>query len=108
MRMIDVIAKKRDGEALSSDEIRSFIADYTSGDIPDYQTAALLMAIYFKGMNRKETVELTMAIAESAISLICTTRCRSSSTNIHPAAWVTKRRWSCSPSLPLVVHPSAK
>lgn len=69
MRMIDIIGKKRDGEALSSDEIRGFIADYTSGDIPDYQTAALLMAIYFQGMSRKETVELTMAIAESGDQL---------------------------------------
>ncbi len=69
MRMIDIIEKKRDGKALSSDEIRGFITDYTSGDVPDYQTAALLMAIYFKGMNRKETVELTMAIAESGDQL---------------------------------------
>ncbi|MYD08477.1 MAG: thymidine phosphorylase [Chloroflexi bacterium] len=65
MRMIDLMEKKRDGQPLSKSEIRFFINGFTTGDIPDYQASALLMAIYFKGMNRAETVNLTMAMAES-------------------------------------------
>ena len=49
MRMYDIIHKKRDGEALTEAEIRNFVEGYTSGDIPDYQAAALCMAIYFRG-----------------------------------------------------------
>ncbi len=65
MRMIDLIEKKRDGRALSESEIRYFIEGYTAGDIPDYQASALLMAIFFQGMDRAETVNLTIAMAES-------------------------------------------
>ena len=65
MRMINLIEKKRDGQPLSNSEIRYFINGFTAGDIPDYQASALLMAIYFQGMNRAETVNLTMAMAES-------------------------------------------
>ena len=65
VRMDELIEKKRDGEALKESEIRFFIDGCAAGDIPDYQTAALLMAIYFQGMNRAETVQLTMAMAES-------------------------------------------
>ncbi len=69
MRMVDVIARKRDGEELSSEEIAEFIHDYTAGAIPDYQAAALLMAIYLRGMNRRETVDLTLAMAHSGETL---------------------------------------
>jgi pyrimidine-nucleoside phosphorylase len=65
MRMVDVIGKKRDGQALSAAEIEWFIKEYTAGTIPDYQAAALLMAIYFQGMTREETVTLTLAMAHS-------------------------------------------
>jgi len=65
MRMIDLIEKKRDGQPLDKSEIRFFINGFTAGDIPDYQASALLMAIFFLGMNRAETVNLTMAMAES-------------------------------------------
>ena len=54
-----LIEKKRNGEALTSDEIRFFINGFTSGDIPDYQMSAMAMAIYFRGMSIDETAELT-------------------------------------------------
>ncbi len=65
MRMYDVIAKKRDGHELSTDEIYGFIDEYVKGDIPDYQASALLMAIFFNGMNEREILDLTMAMAAS-------------------------------------------
>jgi pyrimidine-nucleoside phosphorylase len=67
--MVDLIARKRDGGELSGDEIDQFIHDYTAGSIPDYQAAALLMAIYLRGMNRRETVDLTLAMAHSGETL---------------------------------------
>ena len=65
MRLYDIIKKKRDGGKLSKDEIDFVISGYTAGDIPDYQISALLMAIYFRGMNIEETTELTLAISRS-------------------------------------------
>jgi pyrimidine-nucleoside phosphorylase len=65
MRMVDLIGKKRDGQALTQDEINWFIQQYTANQIPDYQAAALLMAIYFRGMSRAETAMLTLAMAHS-------------------------------------------
>ena len=65
MRIYDIIAKKRDGLALSEEEIRFFVRQYTQGTIPDYQASALLMAICINGMDRRETTDLTMAMAAS-------------------------------------------
>ncbi len=65
MRMYDIIVKKRNGEALSDDEIAFFVKGYTDGSIPDYQASALLMAIYFQGMTEHETAVLTMEMAHS-------------------------------------------
>lgn len=65
MRMVDIVAKKRDGHDLSSEEIDFFIQGYTQKQIPDYQVSALMMAIYFKGMNEKELADLTMAMVNS-------------------------------------------
>lgn len=65
MRFVDIIAKKRDGQSLSNEEIRWFIQNYTDDTIPDYQVSALLMAILLKGMSREEIVTLTIAMAES-------------------------------------------
>lgn len=65
MRMYDIILKKRNGEALSDEEIAFFVKGYTDGTIPDYQASALLMAIYFQGMTEHETAALTMEMAHS-------------------------------------------
>lgn len=65
MRMYNVIEKKRDGQELSFQELEFFIKGYCNGEIPDYQASALLMAIYLKGMNSRETSDLTMLMAES-------------------------------------------
>lgn len=63
--MYDIIHKKRNGGELSEEEIRFFIEGYTDESIPDYQAAALCMAVYFRGMTPKETSILTRAMAES-------------------------------------------
>lgn len=65
MRMYDLIMKKRNGNALSNDEINFMVQGYTKGEIPDYQMSAMTMAIYFQGMNEQETLALTMAMAHS-------------------------------------------
>lgn len=63
--MVDIIEKKRDGKALTQEEIEFFINGYTKGDIPDYQASSLAMAIYFQDMNEKERANLTMAMVNS-------------------------------------------
>ena len=65
MRMYDLIMKKRNGKALEKEEIDFMICEYTKGNIPDYQMSAMMMAIYFVGMNAEETHHLTMAMAHS-------------------------------------------
>ncbi|MDP1456513.1 pyrimidine-nucleoside phosphorylase [Bacillus wiedmannii] len=65
MRMVDIIAKKRDGKELTTEEIKFFINGYTDGSIPDYQVSALAMAIFFKDMTDRERADLTMAMFES-------------------------------------------
>ncbi|KWU57661.1 thymidine phosphorylase [Bacillus mycoides] len=65
MRMVDIIAKKRDGKELTTEEINFFINGYTDGSIPDYQASALAMAIFFKDMTDRERADLTMAMVES-------------------------------------------
>src|SRR5688500_16196618 len=65
MSFVDVIAKKRDGHALSREEIDSFVGGVTAAIIPDYQAAALLMAIVFRGMSDQETAWLTDAMLHS-------------------------------------------
>ncbi|MFT3984082.1 MAG: pyrimidine-nucleoside phosphorylase [Lachnospiraceae bacterium] len=65
MLMVDLIKKKRDGHALNKEEINFMIEGYTKGRIPDYQISAMMMAIFFRGMNDEETVQLTMAMMNS-------------------------------------------
>ncbi len=69
MRAVDIIAKKRDGEALTAEEIDFFIQGYTRGDIPDYQAAAWCMAVQLRGMTAAETTALTLSMARSGKQL---------------------------------------
>lgn len=65
MRMYDIIHKKREGGQLTREELRFFVQGFTRGEIPDYQASALLMAIFFRGMTRRETGDLTLEMAGS-------------------------------------------
>ena len=65
MRIYDIISKKRDKQKLSKAEIDFFVEKYSKGEIPDYQAAALLMAIYINKMDKEETVYLTEAMMNS-------------------------------------------
>jgi pyrimidine-nucleoside phosphorylase len=69
MRAVDIIAKKRDGHHLTAEEVDFFVQGFTRGEIPDYQAAALLMAIYLKGMDAREIADLTMSMARSGCML---------------------------------------
>lgn len=69
MNPVDIIIKKRDGGELTRQELEFFIRGVTSGAIPDYQTAAWLMAVYFRGMTDQETTDLTLAMAASGDQL---------------------------------------
>ncbi len=65
MRMYDIIKKKRDGNILEKKEINYFVENYTKNKIPDYQMSALLMAIYLKKLNHRETLNLTKSMVSS-------------------------------------------
>ena len=65
MDIKEIIAKKRDIKELSQNEIEYFVREYTAGNIPDYQAAALIMAICINGMTEKEITNLTIAMANS-------------------------------------------
>jgi pyrimidine-nucleoside phosphorylase len=65
MNILEIIAKKRDKKELSKEEIQYFIKGYVKGDITDYQAAALIMAMYINGMNKQETTDLTLSMANS-------------------------------------------
>lgn len=69
MNIIDIINKKKDCEILSNEEIQYFIQGYTKGEIPDYQAAALVMAICINGMNEDEILAMTVAMADSGEKL---------------------------------------
>lgn len=65
MRMYDLILKKKEGKELTTEEISYMIDGFTKGEIPDYQMSAMMMAICFQGMSKKETVDLTLAMRDS-------------------------------------------
>ena len=65
MLMTDLIVKKRDGGKLTAEELRFMVEGYTKGEIPDYQMSAMLMAMYFRGLDHEETVALTLDMMHS-------------------------------------------
>jgi pyrimidine-nucleoside phosphorylase len=65
VRAVDLIEKKRDGKSLSADELRFLVAGFTKGDVPDYQMSAFLMAVVLRGMDERETADLTTAMVDS-------------------------------------------
>jgi pyrimidine-nucleoside phosphorylase len=65
IRPAELIQRKRDGGELADDEIAELVLGYTRGDIPDYQLAALMMAVYFRGLSARETYALTDAMVRS-------------------------------------------
>ena len=65
MNTVELITKKRDGRELTREEIRYLVTGFTEGSIPDYQMSAFLMAVYFQGMSRQETVWLTQEMKVS-------------------------------------------
>jgi len=69
MHIVDIITKKRDGHALTKQEIEYVISAYTKGDIPDYQISAFLMATYFNQMNDEEATYLALAMRDSGDSI---------------------------------------
>ena len=64
-RFVDLIQKKKSGETLTKEEIDFMITDYVAGKIPDYQMSAMLMAIYFNGMENEELAASTLAMRDS-------------------------------------------
>src|SRR5438094_410424 len=69
MQAVDLIRKKRDGNPLTTEEIDWFITEYMCEHISDYQMSAWLMAVYWRGMNARETSDLTLAMARSGQEL---------------------------------------
>ena len=69
MRAIDIIAKKRDNQPLSREELEYFVWGYTRGEIPDYQAAAWCMAVVLQGMTPQEATDLTLVMAYSGETL---------------------------------------
>lgn len=69
IRMTDLIQKKRDGGKLDASEIKEMIMLYTAGEIPDYQMSAMMMAIFYKGLDDEETLALTLAMRDSGDTL---------------------------------------
>ena len=93
IRPAELIERKRDGGELSAEEIRELVLGYTRGEVPDYQVAAFLMAVYFRGLNGAETFALTDAMIASGETIdLGEALGRRSSTSTRPAAWGTRRR----------------
>src|SRR5579883_1562357 len=70
MNAVDLIRRKRDGEALSAEAIDWLVQSYTRGEVADYQMSAFLMAVLWRGMSRAETVALTLSMLHSGVELL--------------------------------------
>jgi pyrimidine-nucleoside phosphorylase len=69
MNFLPLIESKREGKILAPEQLREIVREFTAGNIPDYQMAALLMAVYFRGLNTAETTALTLAMRDSGDTL---------------------------------------
>src|SRR5215469_5330517 len=69
MNFLSLIESKRDGRILTEAQLRDIVSNYSGGQIPDYQMAAFLMAVYFRGLNTAETTALTLAMRDSGDKL---------------------------------------
>jgi pyrimidine-nucleoside phosphorylase len=74
MHAVELIERKRNGEELSATDVREFIAAYVRGDVPDYQAAAFLMAVWFRGLTPAETYAMTDAMVASGDTVDLATR----------------------------------
>src|SRR5205823_5035899 len=92
VNFLSVIESKREGGELSAEAIESFIQAFTARKIPDYQMAAMLMAIYFRGLNTEETRALTLAMRDSGDVLKFPKDKRPLWTSIRPGVWATRFR----------------
>ena len=91
MQILDIITKKKLGQPLTREEITFFARGAADKTIPDYQLAALLMAIRLNGMTAQETTDLTLAMRDSGD--VCDLRFRARRlTSIPPTAWAIRRR----------------
>lgn len=93
MRMVDLIEKKKCGLELTSDEISFIIKGIMSGEIPDYQMSAFLMAVCFQGMTDQEATSLTFAMRDSGKILICLAYRERRLISILPVVSVIRQRW---------------
>lgn len=87
MRAYDLIQRKRDGGALTADELAFLLDGFVAGRIPDYQMSAFLMAVFFRGMSPRETAELTQAMVRSGETLDLT-RIRGTKVDKHSTGGV--------------------
>ncbi len=86
MQAVELIRKKRDGQPLSTAEITWLVEQYTREQIPDYQVSAWLMAVYWRGMNARETSDLTLAMARYRPTGSCLWRCRRQNDGARPGS----------------------
>ena len=91
MQMNDLIVKKRDGGELTTEAIQWMIRGVVDGAVPDYQMSAMAMAIYFRGMNRRETLDLTLAMLHSGETIDLSGVSGVKADKHSTAAWGTRR-----------------
>ena len=109
----DVVAAKRDGAALSEEDIRAFVLAFARGEIPEYLAAAFLMAVFIRGMDSKETLALTSAMVATMTRRTSVRGPSSTGTGISTAPYgavsqrLRSRSWQASQSPPTVdtTHP---